>query len=185
MGANMADYLVFAAIILGGLLVRFVTGRSAPVRYRRKPVLTGGEREFFFRLRQALPECVVCPQVAVSALLEPAGVGRLRQAAVDCIDGKRVGYAVFDRNMELVAVVELDHRTRTSRRAAARDAYFSSAGIRTIRFQSKRLPSETKIRSAVFVRESATAHDAKGVRNGEIEFVKPATPWRNTVNAHI
>lgn len=181
----MVDYVVFAAIILGGLLVRFITGRSAPVRYRRKSVLTGGEREFFFRLQQALPECVVCPQVAVSALLEPVGVGRLRQAAVDCIDGKRVGYAVFDRNMEVIAIVELDHRTRTSRRAAARDAYFSSAGIRTVRFQSKHLPSETKIRSAIFSRKPATVPDVKGSRNGEIEFAKLPTPWRNTVNAHI
>ncbi|HEY0847389.1 MAG TPA: DUF2726 domain-containing protein, partial [Noviherbaspirillum sp.] len=137
----MMETLVFAAIILGGLLYRLVATRVVPARYRRKAILTGGERDFFFRLQEALPECVVCPQVAVSALLEPVGVGKLRQAAVDCIDGKRVGYAVFDRDMQLIAVVELDHRTRTSRRAAARDAYFAGAGIKTVRFQSKRLPS--------------------------------------------
>lgn len=180
----MMETFVFATIIVGGLLFRLITGRAAPARFRRKPVLTGGEREFFFRLQGALPECVVCPQVAVSALLEPAGVGKMRRVAVDCIDGKRVSYAVFDKEMQLIAVVELDHRTRTSRRAAARDAYFASAGIRTVRFQSKRPPSETKIRSVIFTR-SPVASTYTVDRNAEIEFIRPETPWRNTANAHI
>lgn len=180
------EAIVFATIVLGGLLLRLILGRKAPALYRRKAVLTGGEREFFYRLQQALPECVVCPQVAMSALLEPTGIGKFRQAAVASINGKKVGYAIFDRDMQLIAVVELDHRTRTSRRAAARDAYFASAGIKTIRFQSKRLPSETKIRSSIFTRTAGGASSTYTAdRNAEIEFVRPETPWRNTINAHI
>lgn len=180
----MMEAIVFAVIVLSGLLFRFVLGRQRKFRYRRKAVLTGGEREFFFHLQKALPECVVCPQIAVSALLEPVGVGRFRQDAMECIDGKRVGYAVFSKDMHLIAVVELDHRTRTSRRAAARDAYFASAGVRTVRFQSKHIPSDTKIRGDIFAR-TATFSTVATDRNIEIEFVRPATPWRNTANAHI
>lgn len=180
----MLEAVVFATIVLGGLMFRLIAGHAMPARFRRKPVLTGGEREFFFRLQTALPECVVCPQVAVSALLEPVGVGKLRQAAVDCIDGKRVSYAVFDKEMQLITVVEIDHRTRRSRRAAARDAYFASAGIRTVRFQSHCLPSDTKIRSAIFTRTPVISTYTVD-RGAEIEFVRPETPWRNTFNAHI
>ena len=185
----MIEAFVFAVIVFGGLLLRFVMTLKGPVRFRKKPVLTGGDREFFFRLRHALPECLVCPQVAVSALLEPAGVGKIRRAASDCIDGKKVGYAIFNEEMQLLAVVELDHRGRRSRRAAARDACFASAGIRTVRFHTKRLPSETRIRRSVFPRPSHASGRTIDIstldRDAAIEFRRPETPWRNTVNAHI
>lgn len=183
----MNEAVVFAAIVLGGLFLWFATGRQKAPRYRKKSLLTGGEREFFYRLRQALPECVVCPQVAASALLEPAGIGPARQAAADYIAGRRLGYVVFDEDMSLLAVVELSHRSRRSRKDAARDAYFADAGIRTVRFSASRLPSEAKIRSRIFSRD-ARPRPAEPAGNAEraavIEYARPETPWRNTVNAH-
>lgn len=178
------ETFVFVAIILAGLMGWFVLARMKPTRYRKKTVLTGGERDFYFRLRHALPECHVCPQVAVSALIEPTGMGKVRQRAVSALGGKRVGYAVFDQDMDLLAVVELVHRSRPSRLERAREACFSSAGIRTVRFHAKRLPSEGRIRTTIFDRTSSRSaarhHQDPG---GGLEFRK--SPWRNTVNAHI
>lgn len=178
------ETFVFVAIILAGLSGWFVVARMKPARYRKKTVLTGRERDLYFRLCQSLPECHVCPQVAVSALIEPAGMGKMRQRALSALGGKRAGYAVFDQDMELLAVVELAHRSRPTRLERAREACFASAGIRTVRFQAKRLPSEGKIRASIFDRRSARLASRQSAHaEGELEFRK--SPWRNTVNAHI
>lgn len=185
---EMKEGIVVAAIVFGGLLLWLFIHRERPLRFRPKAALTGVEREFFFHLRGALPACHVCPQLAVSALIEPAGVGAVRRQALECIAGQRVGYAVFDEKMRLIAVVELDHRSRTTRRDAARDKYFASAGIRTVRFNAKCLPSALKIRKRIFARTESgdrLRHDQTTDYMPEIEFTLPATPWRNTMNAHL
>jgi hypothetical protein len=180
---SMKDIFVFVAIVFIGLLGWFVVMRAQSARYRRKPVLTGSERDFFFRLRSALPECHVCPQVAVSALIEPAGMGKMRQQAIASIGRMRAGYAIFDEDMHLLAVVELAHRSRPTRAEKAREACLSSAGVRTVRFHAKRLPSEGKIRASVFTRRSAANAQLYVRTDKELDFRK--APWRNTVNAHL
>lgn len=181
----MTETIVFIAIVLGGLLFRIFIFRAPSTRFRRKAVLTGGEREFFHLLQRALPECLVCPQMAVPVLLEPVGLGKSRRAALECIDGKRVGYAIFNEDMQLLAVVELDHRERPGRRALARDACFASAGITTLRYHAERLPSETRICSNVFSRKRSAAGKTTVALiepGSAIEFRKPQTPWGNTLN---
>ena len=178
------ETFVFVSIVFTGLLGWFLVTKVKPTRYRKKSMLTGSERDFYFRLRHALPECHVCPQVAASALIEPAGMGKMRQHALTALDGQRVGYAVFDEDMDLLAVVELAHRSRPTRAERAREACLASAGIRTVRFQAKRLPSETRIRTSIFERRSVrSAQQAPQSADKELEFRK--TPWRNTVNAHL
>jgi hypothetical protein len=184
----MHETIVFFSIIGSGLLLWFLLTRERPARYRRKPVLTGGGLEFFYRLKRALPECLVCPHVAASALIEPMGIGKARQVAVTLLVGKSVGYAVFDEELKLLAVVELDHRPRLTRREAARDAWFASAGIKTVRFQTKHLPSEAKILSSIYPRSNtgSAPYAMGGDRRVEpIEFQRPQTPWHNTENGHL
>lgn len=184
----MKDAIVFFSVVCGGLLFWFGMKRKTKPRFRRKSLLTGADVAFFRRLRQALPECLICPQVAVSALIEPVGAGLGRRSAMGYINDRRVGYAVFDEEMQLIAVIELDYRSRPNREEAEQDAYFASAGIRTLRFHAKHLPSETKIRSAVYPRsaQSGKLNPTTGPDNGQgIEFKAPPTPWRDTMNAHI
>lgn len=185
----MSEITVFLFVIAGGLILWLFMTRERAVRYRRRSVLTGSELEFFHRLRRALPAFVICPQVAVTALLEPAGIGKARKAALDLIVGKRVGYAVFDEDLELIAVVELDHRARLVRRETVRDGWFAGAGIKVIRFHAKHLPSETKIQARVYAgiaeRQEHRAVHGDGHNGNAIEFRRPKAPWRNTVNAHM
>ncbi|HYD94257.1 MAG TPA: DUF2726 domain-containing protein [Noviherbaspirillum sp.] len=177
------EMLVFVTIVFGGLIGWFLRSRPGPVRYRAKPVLAGSDRDLFFRLREALPECHICPQVGVAALIEPTGVGKMRKAAVDLMNARRVGHAVFDDEMRLLAVVRLVYR-RGSRGDAELDAALASAGIRTVRFDPKRLPSEAKIRSSIFHRSrQGRQSEAKTEERGRVlEFRK--TPWRDTI-VHI
>lgn len=184
----MSESLVFALIVGGGLGWWLVANRKRPVRFRPRQVLTGPGLEFLFRLKRALPECIVCPQLAATALLEPLGVGKTRKAALSRIVGRRVGYAIFDEQMKLIAVIELDHRARLTRREAECESYFGEAGIKTLRFHPQRMPSEAKIRASVFPRTRAEVPSKPewiGNRDDAIEFKPRGTPWRNTVNAHV
>lgn len=185
----MNEVTVFASVLCGGLLWWFIAKREVAPRYKKKAVLTGDEIDFFHRLQRALPECLVCPKLAASALIEPMGIGKARQAALERIAGKKVGYAVFDAQMQLLAVVELRHRERLTRRDVAWDRYFSKAGITIVRFNVKHLPSEVTIRSGIYSRPGPQPGNATSWTGAAevdvIEFRLPETPWRNTANVHL
>lgn len=177
----MKEAIVIAVVVFGAMLVWLFMHRERPMRFRPKSVLTGSELDFFFRLREALPECIVCPQVAVSALVEPTGRGLARQKALARIEGEKAGYAVFDEGMRLIAVVELDHRSRIKRRDAARDACLSSAGIRTVRFHAKRPPSTSQIRSRIHAQPRGQGRE----RSAELRARPVPAAWRNTTKIRI
>lgn len=186
----MSETVLFALIVCSGLAWWFISNRERPVHFRRRPILTGNNLEFFIRLKRALPECSVFPQVAATALLEPMGMGTTRKQALGRIAGRRVGFAVFDEHLQLAVVIELDHRPRLTRREAECESYFSKAGIRTLRFHTRRLPSEEKIRLGVFPRVPGDAVLAqadgsrKGAHEGFIDFKPASVAWRNTLNAN-
>lgn len=183
-----SETIIVLVIVLGGLLLRFALSREKPMRYRRKAVLAGSDLEFFRRLQHALPGCLICPQIGMAALIEPTGIGQARQDAQALIDGKRIGYTVFDEDMQVVAVIELDHHSRIKRADAARDACFAALGINALRFNARHLPSEENIRRRVFVRSRPHAREANKLAahaDAGIDFEQPTMPWRDTANAHI
>ncbi|MFM0051497.1 DUF2726 domain-containing protein [Caballeronia grimmiae] len=152
MQSHIAPVVVIALLVA---IVAVIASKAvAKPRYRAVPLLTSNEKEFFERLRRALPEALIFPQVAMSAIIEPISNGK--QGTIDFrrISQKLVDYAVYDRQLALVAVVELDDRTHDAARDAVRDGYLASAGIRTIRFQSKAKPDENGIRAALFPSET-------------------------------
>jgi len=183
----MSETIVVVVIVLGGFGIWLALHRQGRVRYRKKAFLTGCELEFFHRLRQALPECLIIPQVGLAALIEPAGIGPGRQAALALLATRRAGYAVFDEQMQLLVIIELDHSSRHKRAETAMDRYLADAGLRTVRFSSKRPPSDARIRGSVFARGQLQTSGDSGPFTGEpsaIEFERPKGPWRNTLNAH-
>jgi len=121
------------------------------VRYRRSSVMTANEREFHQRLLQALPDCEIWPQVPLLALVRPdAREGsRTFWVAFKQISNTRVDW-VIARDMEVVALIELDDRTHDARRDAKRDQILKSCGYRVLRFQSNKRPSPGQIHDAVF-----------------------------------
>lgn len=183
----MKEIVVAASIMVGGMLLWFYLHREKPVRFRKRQVLTGAELDFFYRLRDALPECIVSPQIGISALIEPTGMGPSRHKAQQRLDARRVGFAIFDEEMQILAVVEYDHRTRLKRSDAARDAWFASAGIRTVRFHARQQPSAGQIKSRIFARaESRRGSPYIDYRPEKgIEYRPLKTPWRNTANVHL
>ncbi len=107
--------------------------------------MTGNEIEFFGRLRRALPNHHVFPQVAMSAVIRPLATYKQDPRAYHDISKKRIDYAIYARDMTLVALVELDDKMHNVDNDAKRDAMTASAGLRTVRWQSKTKPSEQQI----------------------------------------
>jgi hypothetical protein len=120
------------------------------IALRAKQLLTDNELEFMERLRIALPEFQISPQVAMGALVEvtlprshPDFWAARREFAEKIVD-----YVVSSPGrLEVVAVIELDDKTHDATKDALRDELLSSVGIRTIRFQSRAKPTPAEIRS--------------------------------------
>lgn len=181
----MRDALVFFSIIFAGLAGWFVFHREQMPRFRRKPLLTGSQAELFERLRAALPECVIAPGVAVSALIEPLGPAAARRSGRRSVEGQRVDFAVFDEALRLLAVVEVGHRARPTREEARRADYFAGAGVRALRLRADRPPSAIRLRAAVFGTAAKPRKALASAANDPLEYRPLRAPWRNTVNAHI
>jgi hypothetical protein len=139
--------LVIMVLVVVSIVLRRM--RPGSFSYRQCEILTPNEAEFFGRLRAALPDHYVFPQVAMSAIIAPKGYAGSRQAAFNQIARKRVDFVIYTDRLQLVVLVELDDRTHDARRDAKRDAMTRSAGIRTIRFSSSRRPSVAEIRAAI------------------------------------
>lgn len=119
-----------------------------------RQIMSENEKEFFGRLKGALPDFEVVPQVAMSALLDVSlpemhpQYWEMRKA----FSQKTVDYVVLlKKTMKVVTVVELDDRTHDVKqdKDAARDAMLAKAGINTIRWDSRAKPGAAEIRAKV------------------------------------
>lgn len=117
-----------------------------------KQPLTPNEIEFFGRLRRALPRYEVLAQVPLSALVKTTLPESHPDfwASFDRFSRKTADFVVLDRkHMRTLAVIELDDRTHDAKQAKdrARDALLLSAGIRTVRWDSRAKPSVAAIQA--------------------------------------
>jgi hypothetical protein len=150
----------FALALMASLIKRH--GRPAALGlYRRAPLMTENELEFFGRLVAALPQHYIFPQVAMPALLEPASTSKkIRHGDRMRVAQQRVDYVVCDKRCDVIAVVELDDRTHRRARDKIRDQRLLQAGIRTVRFDARAKPSAVAIRSIVLPAEPASVDAA-------------------------
>lgn len=142
--------LAIAFVILAGVLILgIVLLRKDRTRYVHTAMMTPNEIEFFHRLCKAFASYHVFPQVAMSALIQPAQGGDKGRAAFWKISQKRVDYVICTKSMRTAAIVELDDRTHDAEKDAMRDAMPRSAGIVTFRFESRNKPSVAQLRAAM------------------------------------
>ena len=118
--------------------------------FRGKKLMSENEAEFFGRLVAALPDHYIFPQVAMSAVLE-ASSGDRTKANNDRlkIAQQRIDYLICDKQCAVIAVVELDDRTHSAAKDALRDSRLEQAGIRTVRFESKKKPTKEGIYNVI------------------------------------
>ena len=127
-------------------------GTSAPANfYKAKPLLSANEKEFYNRLSEALPDYRILTQVALGALLLPnvRSNSSAYYRARGSFSQKIADFVICNREMFVVAVVELDDRTHNADRDAKRDRMLEQAGYKVIRWESKRKPTPEQIRQQI------------------------------------
>jgi very-short-patch-repair endonuclease len=155
---HLADWrigLALAALIVVSVLlwqmqtlVCRISALPRKNRARQKSILTDNETEFYSRLTRALPDFHVWPQVGMGALLSSTdwSVQRKYQNKVcDYVVAKKGA----PKGQGVVAVIELDDRTHDANKDRERDALLASAGIKTIRWESRAKPNERQIREQI------------------------------------
>lgn len=119
--------------------------------------LTETEAKFFHRLVEALPEAVVVPQMAMSALVDVAEHQKRGKHARYLntnragFSQKRLDYVLLDReSLEVVCVIELDDHTHdaAARKTAdaERDAILAGVGYPVLRFDARKMPTAAELR---------------------------------------
>jgi len=149
--------LVLVLLVLCAKLLLAVLQKQQPhYRYKSRRLLTDNEREFFARLVGALPDHYVFPQVSLGALLQPDTSGRKNEfhRTRNTFSQKIADYVICNRELKVLAIVELDDRTHSSERDGKRDAMLKQAGYTVIRWNSRNKPTGGEIRE----RLEATNH---------------------------
>jgi len=136
-----------------GILLVLVLFLTRKPRYRRSTIMTENEREFYERLLAACPDCQIWPQVPILALVRPDAKegSRAFWMAFKRISNTRVDWAIV-RDLEVLAIVELDGRSHDARKDAQRDKILKSCGYRVVRFSSSRRPDPRQIHEAIFAK---------------------------------
>lgn len=137
---------------------RRVDETAEELPYKPGPLMSRYELEFFSRLRSALPECEVFPQVPLSAFIridrKKAGRSYFQNSYrwQNRIGQQRVDFLICDReSMGVLAAVELDDPSHDNEEAEGRDQKkdksLGDAGIRLLRWRVEAMPSEQDIRA--------------------------------------
>ena len=147
-----------AAIVVLAAVVTLKRGRSAPATsdvplvYRQVKPLSAAEQTLYWRLREALPECIVLSQVTFSRFMKP-DTGGLAPLAVyralqNRIAQKTLDFLVCLPDFTVVAAVELDDASHRADADRQRDELLNAAGITVIRVTVDDIPSAQRIREA-------------------------------------
>lgn len=130
----------------------FVLFWPRPPCFAPKPLLTKNELEFYARLKRALPDLAIFPQVAMRALVRPGSPSGTRRywRESGMLGAKHCDFLICDPStLAIVVIIELDDRTHDAEKDAARDAMTAAAGYPTLRWHSRHKPNVEEIRTAV------------------------------------
>ncbi|AEA65725.1 DUF2726 domain-containing protein [Burkholderia gladioli] len=179
--------LVFLAAIAAKPTVkkarRAAWSASDGPEFKCQGILTDTETRFFWQLTRALPNEWIFPQVAMSAVLQPTVPNGDRNwwRSFGKIAQKRIDFIIYDRNLNLLAVIELDDPSHDSKKAndRLRDQNLADAGIRTIRFDVRAWPDHRAIQNAVFPKHLVASVPVRGSASN-----MPAESANNSTNVN-
>ncbi|WP_310450298.1 DUF2726 domain-containing protein [Sulfuritalea sp.] len=147
--------VVFVILISAATVVIYVERQSkrqiSLPAYNHRRLMTSIEVLFYEKLRAALPELAIFPQVALSAIVDtikqPGEITWRNKIANKVLD-----YVVcVPGSYEVIAIIELDDNThkRPARVKADADknAALNVAGHRLFRYEARQMPSPERIRA--------------------------------------
>jgi hypothetical protein len=116
--------------------------------YRRSHVMSSPEQVLYFRLVEALPDCIIFSQVQLSRLL---GVRKGSDFIFwfNKINRMSVDFVICDKSSQIISIIELDDKTHDleDRKIAdlKKNKAIADAGIKLIRWYVGSLPSVADI----------------------------------------
>jgi hypothetical protein len=144
--------MILTTLAVVGLVVVFSAAlKPEPKLFSRKP-LTNHEHMLYHLLRSALPDYEILAQVPFSRFLITKGKGDDEKdinRRFRFVRHKNADFLICEKNFAIVASVELDDLTHDPVRAEKRDRLFSEAGITTIRWNIKALPTVHEIQEKI------------------------------------
>lgn len=161
LGLNLAESPIITALVVLATvtvlmtLVRAYFGNGKGKRavegcyFTPKPLLTPNEKEFYTRLKHAVPELEVVCQVSMGAIMNGKHVSGNSFTARARFDRKIIDYVILDGKYDVILLIELDDRTHNKKKDALRDSITAEAGYKTLRFESRDKPSVVELRKAI------------------------------------
>jgi len=119
--------------------------------YTRKP-LSVPEQVLYYRIREAMPECMVLAQVEMTRVV---GIkkGPAHRLMRNVLRGMSLDYVLCLKDSTVVCAIELDdssHDTPKGReRQAKKDKALQAAGLPIVRWRTTELPSVEEIRGRI------------------------------------
>lgn len=112
--------LAIASVVV---LLRAIYRDRSPSYVRTARLLSENELDFVRQLRAICPkDWIVCPQVAISALVEVAAHVRDRRAARNCYSQRYADFVLCcSDTYDIVGIIELDDRSHHQAHRRARD----------------------------------------------------------------
>ena len=140
--------IVLVVVAISALALSALARRSALVdSYRTKKPLSDAEQTLYWRLREAMPDCVVLPQVPLSRFLEPGVKGAVRRGLHNRIAQKSVDFLVCLPDFTIIAAIELDDASHRPGKDARKNSIFASAGLTLIRLHVRKIPAVAELRA--------------------------------------
>ena len=142
---------IVVAVIVGIIAIATVLlqkkSASSSKFYARRP-LTEPEQALFWKLRNALPDHAILPQVAFSRFVYTKGATKKENFRYMATAKQKVAdFLICDKTFFIIAVIELDDSSHNTTKDAARDAILKEAGLRVLRWKVNTIPTENEIRS--------------------------------------
>jgi hypothetical protein len=148
---------ILVAVICGVAILVFLLNMARRRRargatlYVRRP-LSGPEQVLYFRLRAALPECIVLAQVEISRVLGiKNGPGWL--STRNALRGMSLDYVICLKDSSVVCAIELDDSSHDTPRGRLRHEkktrFLEAAKLPLVRWRTRDLPSVEAIRQAI------------------------------------
>ncbi len=149
--------------------------------FARKPYIDSKQLAFYQRLRAALPNCTLFPDIALSSLIQPlAGEPKLLRQRQDKLDGRRLAYGVFNDVLELQCVIELTRFGVQYEERAATLALLEETGIKCFSWEHDNLPSTEQIVRAMSAFTNITAARFESAANSVMRAPEGLT-WENVM----
>lgn len=137
--------VVVIVIVLGSMKKDKTIKNNA--LYENKRPLTDVEQVAYWKIKEAIePNKVVLAQVAFSSFIKTSGEKKDANVKFNKARQKVADFVVCNKDFSIYAIIEIDDKTHNKDKDEARDAITKEAGIKTLRFQAKNLPTTEQLK---------------------------------------